>query len=274
MTLNDATLKPSGTDVPPAPPSGATPPAGQPDTPPGQKTGVNDSSGQNQTTPPTGTAPGQTPPQGQAGQGDGGADTDVKLTKNELDLRIAKAARSGEREVLKALGFTDLDSQEAIDEAKKSLANLVKVANDYLQSQLTAEQKVQQEKDDLTVKADTWEKKFNEEKASRQKAEERLDALVRDGALQRGATGARHPEDVVTWAKTNKPDLYKKVLKDDGSTDETQVTAIVDACKEARKDWFEIVPGSPSNAGARPPAAGVQPEARVKAAQEVMRGSI
>jgi hypothetical protein len=261
MTLKPDTLQIDGTSVPPTP-SSTPPPATPPGTPPGQQTGDKGSGTSGQTPPSTtGTAPGQ-----QSGSGGGSRDTLTEtLTKADLDARIEKAKRSGTREVLKALGFTNLDSLDDLTQAQSELADLLTFAREAKAAQMTADEKVQQHMTDLTKRAETAEKKLADEQKARRDADDRYTTYVRGQAIINAAQAARHPEDVVGWAEKNQPDAFKTVLTADGSVDGPVVAAIVKACREDRKDWFETDPGSPSNAEAGYPGAAL---AQAKPAQQ------
>jgi hypothetical protein len=83
------------------------------------------------------------------------------------------------------------------------------------------------------------------------------------------AARATVPADVVLWARKNVPaDELAKLLDDDDKVNEDGVKALVEKAREARPHWFTgLTPGSPSNAGGRPPEPG-------KAQKEKARGEM
>jgi len=227
----------------------------------------------------TGTAPGQ-----QAGNRSEQGDT-LTVTKNDLDKRIEKAKRSGVREVLQALGFADLDTPDAIQQAQESLADLVKFAREQRAAQMTAEERVKQQVQEAEHRATAAEAKLKRAEARAQAATEALLAHVRDGAVLAAASKAKHPDDVLIWARTYAADKLAKVVDaenlftEDGAinreaikVNEDAVKDIVTACMQSRRDWFAVnVPGSPSNAGGKPPGSITDIEKRLQIARRTAR---
>jgi hypothetical protein len=169
-----------------------------------------------------------------------------------LDARIDQAKRSGTRDVLEAAGFKNLDTPEGVEKAKTDMAALLQFALAQQAEKMTADEKVQKQLKDLTDERDAARKTLQTEQDAHKQAVARFETLQRTIALTKAASGAHHPDDIMTWAQANQPDELAKVLKNDGTPDEAQAKKIVEACKQARPDWFTVTPGVPSNAGGRP----------------------
>lgn len=246
-TLNSPTNSPSGnqTDPPATPPGQQSGAPGQPDP---------------QTSPSTPPATGQGQ---QTGLQEGDDDTGkLSLTKEALDARIEKASRSGVRDHLKALGFQDVDTPEGVQAAQDKIKQLLTYAQQQLDAQMSAEEKVQQQIADrdqritsLSSKVNQLETDLHAAQAAKQQADADLVTYKRSATVIAAATEAAHPQDVVTWAQAHKPDLFEAVLTDEGTPDEKAAQKVVDACKAERPEYFStrIVPGSPPNRGAKPP---------------------
>lgn len=215
----------------------------------------------------TGTAPGQ-----QGGDGEGDTDADLPKTKDALDKRIEKAKRSGMRDVLTALGFEELDTPEAIQQAQADLQGLVEFARQQREANLTAEERFQQQIQTLTQRVERAEQRAAQAERERDEAREALVAKARHDAILRAAGNAKHPEDVITWAEKNTPDLVATVLNEDGSVNDTVVKQIVTECAKARRDWFSgAVVGVPSNHDGRPPASFSELEKKMELARQAAR---
>jgi len=281
MTLNPGTLNlntPSGNPSTPLP-----------ETPPGQQSGSQGTGGTQ--TPPSTPATGQG---SQPGSPEGDNNTQIHLSKTDLENRVAKAKRSGVREMLSALGFENLDNPDKLKQAQSDLGNMLTFARELLSAlspeglddpdslkqaqsdlrdllafareqqtaQMTAEEKVQQEITTLQDQISTLKRRNNKLQADLDAArsaqasvESELSDHKRSTAIIAAAQGANHPADVVIWAKTYQPDLFDSVLKDDGTPSEAAAKRIVEACKKARPEYFgRVTLGSPPNLGAKPPS--------------------
>ncbi len=257
MTLNPDTLNQT-------PPSG-TPPATPPATPPGQQSGASGQSGAQTPTSPPATAPGQQ---------SGASEVTTVLTKDQLEERVAQAKRSGVREIFEALGFTGLDDPAKLTLAQTELADLLTFAREQKRAQLTAEQRVQA--DLTTAQQNALDEKTKRESAEKERdtAQQQLRDYLLRSTITAAAAGAVHPSDVYDlYAKVYMKDQLAGVIKagvplfaEDGTFDpnainQDAVKAIIDKCHEERKEWWQNtiqrMLGSPSNAGATPPAGDV-----------------
>lgn len=216
----------------------------------------------------TGTAPGDNG--GNPGEGDKEVEADLPRTKEALDRRVEKAKRAGMRDILTALGFEDLEAPEALQAAQAELKGLVEFARQQREAALSAEERVEGHIQALTQRAERAEARATRVEQERDRAiAERDDARAtlvrktRHDAILRAAGSAKHPEDVVTWAEGNKPDLVAQVLNEDGSVNEDAVKDILIECARARRDWFAGPGvGVPSNHDGRPPASFTELEKR------------
>lgn len=145
---------------------------------------------------------------------------------------------------------------------------------------MTAEEKMNEqlralmgERDSLVQERDQY--KQVAERAQRELDEFRAD-LKRASALESAAAaaGAVRPADVVMWARTYRPAEFAQIIGEDQAPIADQVKALVDACQAERGEWFAAwTPGSPSHAGAKPPAvAPADQQKRDLAVQAVRRG--
>jgi len=216
----------------------------------------------------TGTAPGDNG----GNPGEGEPDADLPKTKDALDKRIEKAKRSGMRDILTALGFDDLDTPEALQQAQDDLQGLVEFARQQREAQMTAEERFQQQVQTLTQRAERAEQRAAQAERERDEAHEALVTKTRHDAILRAAGNAKHPEDVLTWAEGNTPDLVATVLNEDGSVNDDVVKQIVTECAKARRDWFTgSAVGVPSNHDGRPPASFTELEKKMALARQAAR---
>jgi len=198
----------------------------------------------------------------------------------EFKSRIDQAKRSGVRELLTDLGFQGVDTPEALEQARQSLAELIQYARQQREASMTAEERMQEQLRSLTSERDSLAQERDRykqaaEQAQRELAEFKAD-LQRTSALESAAAaaGAIRPGDVVMWARTYRPAEFAQILDDNQALNEEQLKAIVDACQADRGEWFAArTPGSPSHAGAKPPAAPpADQQKRELAIQTVRRG--
>lgn len=113
------------------------------------------------------------------------------------------------------------------------------------------------------VKADL-EKRVLEEADKVTKAQQAVEAAQAElrqerivhSQIKQAAIGTRYPDDVVGWTqRPENAELLKKAMSADGKPDEAGIKALVEACQQARPEWFGLrsgPTGSPSNAGAKP----------------------
>ncbi len=216
----------------------------------------------------TGTTPGH-----QSGPGEG--EGELPKTKEALDRRIEKAKRAGVREVLVALGFEGLETPETLQQAQDDLKGLVAFARQQKAATQTAEERLAGQMSALEKRVKAAEERVVA--AERERDEARADLLTRSRreAILRAAARARHPDDVVTWAESNRPDLVAKVLKDDGATDEDVAKQIVAGCAQARREWFATpVLGVPSNHEGRAPSNMSELERKLELARQTARQAL
>ena len=179
----------------------------------------------------------------------------------DFKARMEQAQRSGQRALLTAMGFADLEDPDRLQAAIEQMGSLVAYARERQQAEMTAEERhaaelktLQAERDAALSERDTARA---DAEAIRAEFVAYKDSLQRNAAIQAVAKrqGAHRPEDVTVWAEKNRPDELAAVLAD-GKIDEAAATAIVDACAADRPEWFTPRgPGAPSHSGGRPPTA-------------------
>lgn len=231
----------------------------------GPGTGPGDKNQDNPPPPPTtpppsgpGTAPGDK-------GGDGHA---IQLSKADLDDRVEKAKRAGQRDLLVAMGFSGVETPDGLTKAQQDLQGLITFAREQQRAQLSAEEQVkadlqaaQQTAADETTKREQLERQLSD-------AEERLSLFVRRSVIVQAAQGAVIPEDVYTWAVTHQADQVATVFKADvelfledgalnpAAIDQDVVKAIVEESRKQRPHYWQgttrHLPGSPSNHGGQP----------------------
>ena len=248
MTLQNLLSLFSGMLFDPDDSAGAAPP----DTPPGHQTGREGDPPADSTPPSTtGTAPGDQRGQ-QEGEGDG--DDALPRTLDDLNRRIAKAQRSGVRRLLADLGFENLAQPDALQAAQRELADLVQFAREQRQAQAEQAQGEQTALERAQAQIDALRKQVEaaEQRAAELEQARRNDR--RDAAILAAARHATDPSDVLAWAKTDGQQHLETVLDDAGEVVAEQIEALVQACRQAKPHYFRSGgPGSPSNAGGKPP---------------------
>jgi len=196
----------------------------------------------------------------------------------EFKDRMDQAKRSGQRDLLAALGFTGVETPDGLAQAQQDLAGLVEFARQQREAALTAEQKLAEQIAALTSARDTLSAERDQfkqaaEQAQQQLAEQQADQ-VRVSALEAAATaaGAARPADVVMWARSSRAGDYGAVIGEDQAVNAGQVQALITACAEARPEWFAArTPGSPSHAGAKAPVAPATEQAKRELARSVVQ---
>lgn len=210
------------------------------------------------------------------------------MPPDEFKDRIAKERRAGVRELLTALGFDDVDDPDKLAQAQADMKDLLDFARQQQREKLTAEEQV---RDDLQTAQDTAQSEQAKRETAEQErdlAQTRLREYILRTAITQAAQGAAHPSDVYDlYARAYAQDKLAEVIKPDvdlftedgvfnpDAIDGEAVKAIVDACREDRREWWQggyRAPGSPSNAGAQPPAGDLsQLEKQREAAHDIYR---
>lgn len=213
----------------------------------------------------TGTAPGQ-----QSGQGE--SEGELPRSKEALDRRIEKARRAGMRELLSALGFEGLETPEALQTAQEELRSLLAFARQQKEAQLSAEERLAAQLSELEKRVQAAEERAAAAERERDAVRAALQTRTRREAILRAAAKARYPDDVVTWAEAQRPDLVSKLLKEDGTADDEVARTIVAECAKARREWF-VVPalGVPSNHEGRAPSNLGELERKLELARQTAR---
>ncbi len=180
----------------------------------------------------------------------------------DFKARMEQAQRSGQRELLKALGFEGLETPEALEQAQQKLLADLQFAKEQREANMTAEQKLAEQIASLTSERDSLQaelEKFKQDAETAQQALATFKAdLQRESALVSAAqaAGAARPADVVMWARTFRPGEFAQIVGEGQTVSPEAVQALVRACADDRPEWFAArTPGSPSHGGARPPAA-------------------
>jgi len=198
----------------------------------------------------------------------------------EFKDRIEQAKRSGVRELLTALGFQGVDTPEGLAKAQQALAETIEYARQQREASMTAEEKMQEQLRSLTSERDSLAQERDRYKQAAEQVQQELAEfkadLARASALESAAAsaGAIRPSDVVMWARSYRPTEFAQIVGNDQVINAEQIKAIVDACQADRGEWFAArTPGSPSHAGAKPPAAPpADQQKRELAIQTVRRG--
>ncbi len=180
-------------------------------------------------------------PKDGATAGDGGSQ--VVMPPGALREVKDRAGRKAVNDFLESLGLTDIDALKATLEDGKKLARDKQTEQERVSSDLET---ARSENAELKQKIAEHEQATLE--AQKQLSQQRIDT-----AILTAAKDAKRPEDVLLWARGSK-EHFDKLLDDDHNIVADNVTALIDACKQARPEWFGgRTPGSPSNAGAKPP---------------------
>lgn len=187
-------------------------------------------------------APDPNPVDGDGGGDDGGeGDGEDKQTEviplDKLSKRLDRARREGASELLKALGVEDADALKALVESEKKRRD----------GEMTEVQKAKRDLEALAKERDTLKAQYDTLRAS-----------VREDRLMAGVTAAaptaKHPEDVLAWARINAVEDLEALQDEDGKVDTAKAKALVNKCIKARPEYFNAeTPGVPSNGGALTP---------------------
>ena len=215
----------------------------------------------------TGTAPGH-----QSGAGEGEGEAELPRSKEALERRIEKAKRAGVRELLAALGFERLETPEALQTAQDELRGLLEFARQQKAAQMSAEERLAEQLQALEKRVKAAEERAAAAERERDEMRAALQTRTRREAILRAATKARYPDDVVTWAEAQRPDLVGKLLKEDGTADDEVAKTIVAECAKARREWFGApVLGVPSNHEGRAPSTLSELERKLELARQTAR---
>ena len=185
------------------------------------------------------------------------------MARDVFNARLRKAKASGQRDLLKALGFEDVSDPKKLGEAQKALQDLVSFAREQRKAKMSAEERFQEEVETYRKAADDAKQKLHEVQLQIRKREVQ-DALIHMAKSE----GAQSPEDVYAWAVAFADSDVQKLMDSDGDEwelDGDSVKALVKRCKKERPDKFKPQhPGVPSNRGARPPAVGAKADEKAK----------
>ncbi len=191
-------------------------------------------------------------------------DGKVSMPSDKFKERLERERRAGQRELLKALGFEDVDDPAKLNEAQAALRDLVQFAQKQREEAMTAEERYQQQLEQAQTEAERMKAEAEKARQALQEMQRSLRRRAVQDALMRaaGEAKANRPEDVWAWANTFAAQDVEKLLEIDdnadvNAVDDEAVKALIERCKESRADWFRRQhPGVPSNAGARPPVPG------------------
>ena len=197
----------------------------------------------------------------------------------DFKSRMEQAQRSGMRALLTELGITEgIDTPEGLTAAQQKISAELEYAKQQREANMTAEERLNEkistltsERDQLKQERDRLQREADEAKQAL--VEFKVD-LARAAAVETAATaaGASHAADVVMWLRANRPAELAQIMGEDGTVDDEQVKTLVDACRDARPEWFAPrTPGSPSHGGARAPLAPDRDDERRKLARETAR---
>jgi hypothetical protein len=171
--------------------------------------------------------------------------SEIRFTSAALEERLDRERKSAVTGLLTELGLKDADTLKA------ALADLSKLK----EASMTDAEKAVAAKADLEARL----AQEAERTTLAQKAVEAAQAELRQERLTAAimrAANVRYPDDVVVWSqRPENAELLKKSLSAEGKPDEAGIKALVEACQKARPEWFgaRSGPGTPSNAGAKPP---------------------
>ena len=193
--------------------------------------------------------------------------------------RMEQAQRAGQRALLAALGF-EAETPEDIERARQEVASLLDFARQQREATLSVEERLNEQITTLTGERDRLRQERDRLKDEADKAQQALAEfkadLARGSAVESAAeaAGAARPADVLLWLRANRSAELAQVVGEDGGIDEALLTALVDACRDARPEWFVArIPGNPSHDGARAPQAlSSEKEMKELARQAVRRG--
>lgn len=193
--------------------------------------------------------------------------------------RMEQAQRAGQRALLTALGF-EAETPEDIERAQQEVASLLDFARQQREATLSVEERLNEQITTLTGERDRLRQERDRLKDEADNAQQALAEfkadLARGSAVESAAeaAGAARPADVLLWLRANRSAELAQVVGEDGGIDEALLTALVDACRDARPEWFVArIPGNPSHDGARAPQApSNEKEMKELARQAVRRG--
>ena len=227
----------SGDDSNPAPGSGQTP--------------------RNPNPAPTGQQ--RRPAQGDGSDDDGEEDEEAE----QLNKRLSRAQRQGQRALLVNLGYNveDIRTKADLETAIADLTDRLTGSDETPPPAQTPAGQGDTPPDKTTPdKPDPrlaqLESALEAEKRARRADQQKIVDLAVDTAiLQEVGTQAQSPDDVIAWARRERPDLVEDAINDEGQVDKKVIKQIVTECKKERKHYFATGRqlGSPSNAGARVP---------------------
>lgn len=179
--------------------------------------------------------PPETPP---AQTGDTGQ-PEATFTQADVDRmmgeRARRASEAATKKLLEDLGIADVDTLRKELEAKRK-------RDEAELSELERRDKRIAELEAQAVR----------EKEAREAAERTALDTRRDSAIITALVGAEKPQSVLTLLRTEHTDLVSKVLKDDGTVDDSAVVKVVEAAKKDYAGMFKAAtPGTGSHNGGR-----------------------
>lgn len=162
--------------------------------------------------------------------------TDV-IPVDKLNKRLERARNEAVSKLLKSLGVDDAETLKTLVESEKKRR----------EGEMTELQKAQRDAEKVAKERDEYKQKY--------------DALLETVRRERLAAGlaaaaptAKHPEDILLWARQYAADDLAAVQDEDGNVDAAKAKALVNKCLKARPEYFHAdTPGVPSNNGALTP---------------------
>jgi hypothetical protein len=194
----------------------------------------------------------------------------VSMPRGSFNERLQQERNAGVRELLAALGF-EAGTPDALAKAREDLAGLLAFARQQKAATQTAEERLAEQMSALEKRVQAAEERAAAAERERDEARAALQSRVRREAILRAAARARHPEDVVTWAESQRPDLVGQLLREDGTVDDEVARTIVAECAKARREWFVAPVGVPSNHEGRAPSSLSELERKLELARQTAR---
>lgn len=166
----------------------------------------------------------------------------AKFTQEDIDRIAGDARKEGRTKAIKDL-LSELGFEKADD-----LKSLIADARKRQEAELSEVDKAKKEAEVETKRREALEAELNQVRA-----EQRQDRLERAVEVALQAANAKRPKDVLDLMKVR--GKLDGLLTDEGQVNDKAVTAAIADFKKDNAEYFgSFAPGSPSNAGAKPPS--------------------